>query len=219
MSGRAYYGLALDAAREVADDQLAAIAHGHAAQLAAAEGLTMAALDHLTAGNEHVRPTPTIACWLATIEATIYADRGERTPARDALDRAHTVLDQADRWAAPASCRHIGTPQLTAANGHVLSLAGAYTEACKEFLAALGQSHPIPRRPRILILIDLATAELHSGDLPAACSHATQAADLLHHAAYAVGAARLRAFRTVAQRPLNDRALRALDEHLTRLAA
>jgi transcriptional regulator with XRE-family HTH domain len=219
MSGSAYYGLALDAAREVTDDQLTAIAHGHAAQLAAAEGLTMAALDHLTASNEHARPTPAIACWLATIEATIHADRGEHTPARDALDRAHTILDQAGGWAAPASCRHPGTPQLNAATGHVLSLAGAYTEACKKLLAALNQPHPIPRRPRVLILIDLATAELHSGDLPAACSHATQAADLLHHAAYAVGAARLRAFRTAAQRPLNDRALRALDERLTRLAA
>ena len=34
-SGRAYYSLALDAAREVTDDQLTAIAHGHAAKLAA----------------------------------------------------------------------------------------------------------------------------------------------------------------------------------------
>jgi transcriptional regulator with XRE-family HTH domain len=219
MSGRAYYGLALDAAREMADDQLTAVAHGHAAQLAAAEGLTMAALDHLTAGNEHIRPTPAIACWLATIEATIHADRGEHTPAREALDRAHTILDQAGGWAAPASCRHPRTPQLNAATGHVLSLAGAYTEACKKLLAALGQSDSIPRRQRVLGLIDLATAELRSGDLPAACSHATQAADLLHHAAYAVGAARLRAFRAAAQRSLNNRALRALDEHLTRLAA
>ena len=71
----------------------------------------------------------------------------------------------------------------------------------------------------MLILIDLATAELHSGHLPAACSHATQAAELLHQAAYALGAANLRAFRAAAQRPLNSTALRALDEHLTRIAA
>ena len=38
MSGRAYYSLALDTAREAADDQLTAIAYGHAAHLAA-EGL------------------------------------------------------------------------------------------------------------------------------------------------------------------------------------
>jgi hypothetical protein len=68
-------------------------------------------------------------------------------------------------------------------------------------------------------LIDLAIAELHSGDLPAACSHATHAADLLRHAAYAVGATRIRAFRAAAQQPLNNGALRTLDEHLTQIAA
>lgn len=46
MSGRAYYSLALDTARELADDQLTGIAHVHAAQLAAREGMTTAALDH-----------------------------------------------------------------------------------------------------------------------------------------------------------------------------
>ncbi len=153
MSGRAYYGLALDAAREVADDQLIAIAHGHAAQLAAVEDFTMAALDHVTAGNEHVCPTPAIACWLATIEATIHADRGEHTLARDALDRAHAILDRVGSWAVPALCRHPCTLQLNATTGHVLSRAGAYREACKELLAALDQSHPIPRRQRVLILI------------------------------------------------------------------
>lgn len=58
MSGRAYYSVALDAAREAADDQLTAIAHGHTAQLAAAEGLAAAALDHLTAAREHAQSSP-----------------------------------------------------------------------------------------------------------------------------------------------------------------
>jgi hypothetical protein len=49
LSGRAYYSAALDAAREVADDQFTAIAHGHTARLSATEGMTTAALDHLTA--------------------------------------------------------------------------------------------------------------------------------------------------------------------------
>jgi hypothetical protein len=112
-----------------------------------------------------------------------------------------------------------GATQLSAATGHALLRAGDYTGARERPAAALDQSHPIPRRHRVVVLIDLATIELHSGDLPAACSHATQAADLLHYAAYAVGAARLRAFRAAAQQPLNKGALRALDEHLTRIAA
>jgi hypothetical protein len=61
--------------------------------------------------------------------------------------------------------------------------------------------------------------ELHRGDLAAACSWATRAATLLQQTAYALGAARLRAFRAAAQRPLTSRALRALDEHLSRIAA
>jgi hypothetical protein len=68
-------------------------------------------------------------------------------------------------------------------------------------------------------LVDLATAELHSSNLPAACSHATQAADLLQHASYATGVARLRAFRDAAARPIGPRALRVLNEYLGNLAA
>lgn len=71
----------------------------------------------------------------------------------------------------------------------------------------------------MLVLIDLATAELHSGNVPDACSQATKAADLLHYAAYAIGAARLRAFRAIAQRPLPSGALRVLDLHLSEIAA
>jgi hypothetical protein len=71
----------------------------------------------------------------------------------------------------------------------------------------------------VLVLVDLATAELHSDNLSAACSHATQAADLLHQTTYSLGVARLRAFRATAQRPLSSKALHALDEHLSRIAA
>jgi hypothetical protein len=73
MSARAYYHLTLDTTREAGDDQLSALAHGPAAQLAAHEGLTTATLEHLTAANEYAQSTPTIASWLATIAATIHA--------------------------------------------------------------------------------------------------------------------------------------------------
>jgi hypothetical protein len=219
MSGRAYYSLALDAAREVTDDQLAAIAHGDAAQLAATEGLSTAALNHLATAREHARFTPAIASWLASIAATIHADRGDHPAARDALDRAQTALDQPGTRSAPASLHHHSTAQLTAATGRILLQAGDYSHAREVLTAIVGDPRPTGRRHRVLILIDLATAELHSGNLPDACSHATQAANLLHQAAYAVGAARLRTFRTAAQRLLSSGALRALDGHLIRIAA
>jgi ATP/maltotriose-dependent transcriptional regulator MalT len=219
MSGRAHYSVALDAAREVANDQLTAIAHGYAAQLAAAEGMTTAALDHLTAAREHARSTPAIASWLATIEATIYADRGDHAAARDALDRAHTALGQLAGRSIPAWFHHYATAQLTAATGHIFLRSGDHSHASEVLTPMVGDSRLAERRLRVLILIDLATAELHSGNLAAACSHVTQAAALLRQAAYAVGTVRLRAFRTAAERPLSSAALRALDEHLIRIAA
>jgi hypothetical protein len=219
MSGRAYYGLSLDAAREVADDQLTAIAHGHTAQLSAAEGMTTTALDHLIAAREHARSTPAIASWLAATEATIHADHGDPTAARDALDRAHTDLDQPRGRSAPASFHHHGSWRLTATTGRILLRAGDHSDARDVLSAAVADPRPTGRRHHVLVLIDLATAELHSGNLPAACSHATKAAELLQQAVYAVGTARLRAFRAAAQKPLTSGALRVLDEHLTRVAA
>jgi transcriptional regulator with XRE-family HTH domain len=217
MSGRAYYSVAVDAAREVTDDQLAAIAHGHIAQLAVADGFTRAALDQLRAVRQHAQPTPAVASWLATIEATIHAERGDRASARDALDRAQTAFDPGHP--ARTSLHYHGTAQLTAATGHILLQVGDHRRACEVLTAAAGDSRPTGRRHRVLILVDLATAELLSGNLAAACSHATQAAELLHQAAYAVGTARLCAFRTAAQRSLTSAALRALDDHLTWIAA
>lgn len=219
MSGRAYYSLALDTAREAADDQLTAMAYGHAAQLAANEGLSTATLESLTAASEHARSTPTIASWLAGIEATIQADWGAHAAARDALDRAHNALGQSAGRPAPGSFPYRAAAHLTTATGHVLLQAGDHDSARETLTAALSQSAQIPRRQRVLILIDLATVELRSGNLTDACSHAIQTANLLHQVAYSVGAARLRAFRATAQRPLPSGALRALDEHLILIAA
>ena len=219
MSGRAYYSLALDTARELADDQLTAIIHGHTAQLAAREGMTTAALDHLAAGSEQARSTPTVASWLASTEATIHADRDDQVAAREALNRAKTAFDQPAGRPVPASFRVNVATYLTAATGHVYLRYGDYNGARETLAGLLDDAHPIPRRQRVLVFIDLATAELHSGNFPDACSQATKAADLLHHAAYAIGAARLRAFRTIAQRPLPNGALRALDAHLSEIAA
>jgi len=205
MSGRAYYSIALDAAREGAEDQLIAIAHGHAAQLAAAEGQITAALNDVTAACEPAQSTAAIASWLATIEATVQADCGNHSAARDALDCARTALNQPGGRSAPASFHSHGAAQLAAVTGRILVQVGDYSHACETFNAAVDDPRPAGRRHRVLILVDLATAELRSGELAAACSHATQAAELRRQAAYAVGSVRIHAFRTDAQRSLDSR--------------
>ncbi|HEX2300445.1 MAG TPA: helix-turn-helix transcriptional regulator [Pseudonocardiaceae bacterium] len=214
MAGRAYVTLACDSAREAEDPHLIAAAHGHAARFAAAEGMTTTALEHLTKATDCARSSPALVSWLATVEATIHGDRGELAAAREALDRAHT--------AAPVGRTSTETSRdgadVAAATGHVLLRAGDYRCARDALTTALEQLAPAARRARVLVLTDLATAELHCGDPAAACSWATQAAGVLQQAGYALGVARLRAFRAAAQRPLTSRALRSLDEHLRRIA-
>jgi transcriptional regulator with XRE-family HTH domain len=218
LSGRAYYSLAADSTREADDDQAAATVLGYAAQLAHLEGMTGAALDHLVAALAHAKRAPAVAAWLASIQATIRADSGDHISADDALQRAEPTAHQ------PATQPHpllvdYGPAQLAAATGHACLQAGNHTAARAALTAALDQLAPTARRARILVLVDLASAELYAGNIPDACRHATTAADLLQRSRYATGTARLRAFRATAARPIGPRALRVLDEHLAQLAA
>lgn len=217
LSGRAYYSVAADSARETNDDQAAATALGYTAQLAHSEGMTGAALDHLAAALAHAERAPAVAPWLASIQATIHADSGEHACAVEALHRADSGTRQLG--AQPHLLVDYGAGHLAAAIGHTHLRASYYTAARDALTAALDQLPPSARRARILVLIDLATAELHAGNIPEACRHATAAAELLERTPYATGSARLRVFRSVAARPIGSRALRILDEHLAHLAA
>jgi tetratricopeptide (TPR) repeat protein len=216
LSGRAYYSVAADSAREADDDQAAATVLGYAAQLAHSEGMASAAVNYLTDALAHAERAPVIAPWLASIQATIHADSGDHTSADDTLHHAEPTAHQ------PATQPHLldyGPAHLAAAIGHIHLQAGNHTAARAALAGALDQLPPTARRARILVLVDLATAELHVGNVPDACRHATAAADLLRRTSYAIGTTRLRAFRVVAARPIGPRALRILDEHLAQLAA
>jgi transcriptional regulator with XRE-family HTH domain len=213
MSGRAYYSLAADGAREADDDQTAATVLGYAAQLAHAEGMTATALNHLTAALAHGERAPAVAPWLASIQATMCADSGDHSSAHDALARAEPTPQQS------TTQPDYGPAHLAAATGHAWLRAGNHTAARPELTAALDELPPAARRARVLVLVDLATAELHAGNIPDACRHATTAADLLRRTPYATGTTRLHAFRAAAARPIGSRALRILDEQLAHLAA
>ena len=184
------------------------------------DGLPVTALDRLAAATQHVSSTSVIASWLAALEAALHADRGDYLAARCALDRADAASNQLAGCPTPQpsfcdSC----TPNLAVTMGYVLLQAGDYHGACTTLATVLGESRPIPRRQHILALVLLAIAELRSGDFAPAHSHALQAARSMHQTAYAFGAARIRAFRAMAEQTLNSEALRALDEALTRIAA
>ena len=72
-------------------------------------------------------------------------------------------------------------------------------------------------KQRAVFLADLATVELHEGDVDHACKIASDAAHQLHQAGYATGAGRLRDFRAALE-PWNDTTpVRVLDDQLAAL--
>jgi tetratricopeptide (TPR) repeat protein len=216
-SGRCYYSLAADSAQQARDYQTAAIALGYTAQLAHDQSMTAAALNHLSTALAHAQHAPTVAPWLASMQATICADSGDHATAAHALDRATPTIPQPDTQ--PLSLIDHSGGHLLVTTGHVHLQAGDHDAARAALTAALDQLPPTARRSRILTLIDLATAELRGGDLAYTCRHAITAADLLHCTTYAAGATRLRAFRATAARALDPQSLRTLDAHLGHLAA
>jgi ATP/maltotriose-dependent transcriptional regulator MalT len=128
------------------------------------------------------------------------------------LERAKDKTAQSA--AQPLSLIDHSLAHLFATTGHVHLQAGDHDAARAALTAALDQLPPTARRNRILILVDLATTELRTGNFTDAGRHAITAADLLHTITYATGALRLRAFRAIAARPLDPQTLRALDDHL-----
>lgn len=217
LSGRAHYGMAVDSAREADDDQAAATVLGYTAQLAHSQGMTRAAREHLAAAFIHTERAPALVPWLASVQATLAADSGDHAAAAEALRRAEPAV--CDLAGHPTLLPDYGSAHLAGVTGHTHLRAGDYTAARAALTAALDKLPATARRVRVLTLTDLATAELHAGNVPDACRHATIAADLLHRARYATGTACLQVFRAVAARPIGPRALRILDEHLAQLAA
>jgi hypothetical protein len=218
LSGRAYYTLATDTARETDDYETAAQALGHLAELTRTQGHPTAALTHLAAAQLHAEHAPDIRPWLAALEATTHADRGDNTAARAALTRTEVPASgqngAAHRWPTRTPAERVATL------GHAHLHADEGNEARQYLTDALDQLPTTTRRARVLLLLDLATAVLRAEDLPTACRHATTAAGMLDRIPFATGANRLRTFRdTAAAGRAAPKVLRLIDEHIARTAA
>jgi hypothetical protein len=217
MAARAYYSLALDAAREAADDNLTAAAHGYAAQLAADEGHPSAALDHLTTACRG-RLHPLVASWLAAIEATVRADAGDIAAALDAVDAAQATLDRAATAPALPWFDDQDAARLATATGHVLLRAEHYDDGRDALADALTQHPPCARRARVLCLIYQAAIGLDCGEVDEACRLAAHAAGLLGRTPYTTGTTRLRRLRLppATQAPLlpSRRSIRYFAHHM-----
>lgn len=96
MAARAYYNLALEAAREVKDHQLAAASLGLMSIIPAREDRNFqAALDLLDGACSSAAKAvnPMLASWIAALEADVHALAGN-TAAPRALDYAESTLER-----------------------------------------------------------------------------------------------------------------------------
>lgn len=221
MAARGFYSLALEAAREAGDHLQAVAALAHVAFIPAGEHGFAAALDYLHGADQQLRrgqPCGPVMSWLAAVESEMHTNAGNPTAALQALDRAR------DGLAAPGLVPELpwfdyyDATRLAGFSGYTELRAGRYDGARTELGTALGSLPRSAVKQRAVFLTDLATVELHDGDLDQACAIAADAAKQLHQAGYATGTGRLREFRIAVEPWKTAIPVRALDEQLTTLA-
>jgi ATP/maltotriose-dependent transcriptional regulator MalT len=219
MAARAYYSLALEAAREVGDHLQAAAALAHVAFIPAAEHGFTAALDYLHGASEQLRSAPCrpIASWLAAVESEMHTNAGNPTAALHAIDRARDALAAPGLTLELPWFDYYDATRLCGFAGYATLRAGRYDDARTELGTALSKLPRSAVKQRAVFLADLATVELHDGNLDHACKIASDAARQLHQAGYATGAGRLRDFRAALDPWKTATSVRALDEQLATL--
>jgi len=219
MAARAHYSLALEAAREAGDHLQAAAALAHVAFIPAAEYGFTAALDYLHGASEQLRSAPCrpITSWLAAVESEMHTNAGNPTAALHALDRARDTLALPGLTLELPWFDYYDATRLCGFAGYATLRAGRYDDARIELGTALSKLPRLAVKQRAVFLADLATVELHDGNLDHACKLAADAADQLHQAGYATGAGRLRDFRAALDPWKTTTPVRALDEQLATL--
>jgi hypothetical protein len=151
------------------------------------------------------------------VEAEMHTNAGNPTIALHAIDRAREAL------AAPGLVPELpwfdyyDATRLHGFAGYATLRAGRYDNARTELSAALGKLSRSAVKQRSVFLADLATVELHEGDVDHACRFAADAAYQLHQAGYATGAGRLRDFRAALEPWNTTTPVRVLDDQLAAL--
>jgi transcriptional regulator with XRE-family HTH domain len=219
MAARAYYSLALEAAREAEDHLQAVAVLGHVAFIPATEHGFTAALDYLRGAGEHLKlePCGPITSWLAAVESEMHTNAGNPTAALHALDRARDTLAAPGLTPKLPWFDYYDATRLCGFAGYATLRAGRYDDARTELSTALGKLSRSAIKQRAVFLADLATVELHDGNLDHACTLAADAARQLHQAGYATGAGRLHEFRAAIDPWQTTTPVRALDEQLAAL--
>ena len=147
----------------------------------------------------------------------MHTNAGEPTAALAAVDRARDALTRPGLNAELPWFDYYDATRLAGFAGYATLRAGQYDDARAALTDALRSLPRSAVKQRAVFLADLATVELHGGDLDHACRIAGDAAEQLYQAGYATGAGRLREFRAAVDQWKTSRLVRRLDEQLATL--
>ena len=212
MSARAYYGMALDAAREAGDPHLSAATLGHMSFVSAAGGGFTAAIDLLEGADGYASRLTILPSWLAAVEAEIRAKARQSKASLDAIDRAESALVVAQE--VPAWMDYYDQTRLNGFKGFAYLTAGKPDEARTALSEALAALDASAVKQRAVFQTDLATIYVHEGEIDQGADLAGQAAVGLTRAGYATSKERLQEFRELVQ-PWHDReSVKEQDERL-----
>ena len=216
LAARGYYNLALESAREAGDHLQAAAALGHVAFIPANELCYSAALDYVRAGASQVgkHPDGRVASWLSAVESEIRANAGTHAEALTAIDRAREKLANPGLIADLPWFDYYDSTRLSGFAGYALLRDGQFEPSKAALTDAAGHLPRTAVKQKAVFFADIATVELAGGNLDQACASASEAADSLRRAGYAVGLGRLREFRRSVERWADSAPVRALDEQL-----
>ena len=219
MSGRGYFQLALEAAREAGDYLRCAHILTATAYIPASEGRYSAALDYTDAAGRYLskRSSGILSSFVGAARSEFYTNSGDAGLALSAIDQAREALGKKAQSNEQVWFDYYDATRLSSYSGYASLYAGRLDEARSDLTNTLKELPHTATKQSAITLTDLASVELRAGDLEHASWLAGNAAEKLFQAGYGDAVERLRKFRTSVDMWRTSDCVRRLDEKLALL--
>jgi transcriptional regulator with XRE-family HTH domain len=215
-ASRAHYDLALQAAREAEDWDLASYVLGSLAFLAMSAHRPTESHAFRDAAWKLAlcRAGPRTRAWVAALASELLARDGDETSSRRFLSRGFAAME---RTRDDPSWKGVGwfdEPRLAAYEGGNLVLLGQYSAAEELLRSSLSRIDPARVKHRCTLSADLAMALAHLGEIDEACARAVDALLLARSIAHQESIERVRGVHAQLLPWREHGAVRALTEQL-----
>jgi transcriptional regulator with XRE-family HTH domain len=215
-ASRAHYDLALQAAREGEDWELASYVLGSLAFLAMSAHQPAASRRFRDAAWELAsrRASPRTRAWAAALASELCARDGDETPSHRFLSRGFAAMERARDDPSWKGVGWFDEPRLAAYEGGNLVLLGQYSAAEKLLRSSLCRLDPARVKHRCTLSADLAMALAHLGEIEEAGARAMDALSLARSIAHQESIDRVRGVHARLLTWREHGAVRALTEQL-----